>query len=582
MDKSINIAILGNCTTEYIAQALQDECEKKNIFAYIYNAPYDQYNQEILNIDSGLYTSKPEITILFLESFLLFPQWFEFTNLTSDKDNKLSQIQSAFDKLISLIEKIHANSDTKIIMNNFKLPYHSPLGLLDGKYYPGIKDMISMLNMKLNEWSADKEYLFVFDYNGISAQFGHKKSVSQKMIYLANNPATLAFTHVLAGEYMRYILPLKFMSKKCLVLDLDNTLWGGVAGEDGISGIELDITGPGKSYYDFQKEILNLYNKGILLALNSKNNFDDAISIIENHPHMLLRPSHFSSLKINWNDKAKNISEIAKELNIGIDSIVFFDDNPVERELVKTMLPDVTVISVPNDSSKYADTLKNLVEFEMLMITKEDIQRNEMYFANLKRNESISQYKSIDDYLASLEMKIILEYANEFSIPRIAQLTQKTNQFNMTTKRYLDKDIESMAKSEQYMVISCQAIDRLGDNGITGVCIAYLEGANAEIDTYLLSCRILGRNIEYAFIHDVIRRLRNKGIQKIYASYIRTDKNKANENFYEKAGFSKYLWTGSEAKSGLPQALQNDDTNKMLYCIDSDSQLKGIPYIEVI
>ncbi len=578
MDKSINIAILGNCTTDYISRALQNECEKQSICASIYNAPYDQYNQDILNTESGFYNSKPDISILFLESYMLFSEWFDFIKITLEKDNKLSMIQEVFDDLIALVEKIHENSNTKVILNNFKIPYYSPLGILDGKHYLGIKDMISLLNMKLNEWSIDKDYFYVFDYNGMSAQFGHKNSISQKMIYLANNPASLTFTNVLAREYMRYILPLKSMTKKCLVLDLDNTLWGGVAGEDGISGIELDITGQGKSYFDFQKKILNLYNKGIILAINSKNNFEDAISIIDNHPHMLLKRSHFSSLKINWDDKAKNIIEIAKELNIGTDSIVFFDDNPVERELVKTMLPEVTVVSVPTDSSKYVDALNELVEFELLSITKEDIKRNSMYLENLKRSEYKSQYKNINEYLESLEIRIILEYANEFNVPRIAQLTQKTNQFNMTTKRYLQADIEEMAKSEQYMIVSCQATDKFGDNGITGVCIVKTEGTYALIDTYLLSCRVLGRNIEYAFIKNIILKLKSKGIEKIFAQFIKTDKNKANEGFYEKAGFSKYLLTDIDRDIALLKEVKSE----AFYCIESSERLRSIPYIEVI
>ncbi len=563
MDKSIAIAILGNCTTDYIARALAEACKAYELEPRIYTSPYDQYRQDIINQDSGFYAAKPQLSILFLEGYALFPEWFEFSLLTAGKEEKLARLQAVFEDLITLIEKIHANSDSKILLHNFQLPYYASLGILDSKYYPGSKDMVALLNTKLNEWAADKDYVYIFDYNGLKAQFGYQHASSQKLIYLANNPITLAFTQNLAREYLRYLLPIKGLNKKCLVLDLDNTLWGGVAGEDGLAGIKLDRTGVGKSFFDFQREILNLYQKGIILAINSKNNFEDALQVIENHPHMLLRRTHFSSLKINWEDKAQNLLAIAKELNIGLDSLVFFDDNPVERELVKAMLPMVTVVAVPNDSSKYADTLKELLEFEQLKLTQEDLDRNAMYQANQKRNKLISRYKTLDEYLESLEIKMILEQANEFTIPRLAQLTQKTNQFNMTTKRYTQADMEIMAHSESFLVLSCQALDRFGDNGITGLCIAKKEGDEAFIDTYLLSCRILGRNIEYALIQHVVSRLFEEGIRKVSASFIQTEKNKANEDFYEKAGFSK-------------------QASKGLYYVENKKQLKSIPYIEII
>lgn len=566
MDKSVNIAILGNCTTDFLTQALKNECEKHSISARVYNCPYNQYNQEILNKESEFYRSKPELSILFLEGKLLFPEWYEFNSLVEGSKNKISLIDSVFDSLTLILENIHSNNNTNIIINNFKMPYYSPLGILDGNYFPGLKDMVAMLNLKLDEWSADKDYIYIFDYSGLSAQFGNAKAEDPKMYYIAKNTMSFQFMNVLAREYMRYILPLKFMSKKCLVLDLDNTLWGGLAGEDGMSGISLDISGKGKSFYDFQKEIINLYNKGIILAVNSKNNVEDAMSIINNHPHMLLREHHFSSLKINWNDKFSNIKEISKDLNISTDSMVFFDDSPVERELIKSMLPEVKVVEVPADTSRYADTLKNIVEFEFLKITDEDIKRNLMYKGNQRRIELRQQFKNIEDYLASLKIKVVIEYANKFSIPRIAQLTQKTNQFNMTTKRYSQTDIENMVKSENYFVLSCQVLDKFGDNGISGVCIIKMENTCAYFDTFLLSCRVLGRNVEYAYIHKIISLLRGKSIDHIYALFIRTEKNKANEKFYAQAGFTKSL----------------SDEKEIIYSLESINELKSIKYIEMI
>lgn len=538
MANTIRIALLGNTTTEYTGNYLHEECGIYDLEACIYNVPYLQYRQEILDPQSGFYASSPELAILMLEGCELFPHWYEFKTLAADAAFKEKEIHDIADGLIYLVEAIHSKSNnTLIIINNFRIPYSSPLGILDNRMAPGLRQMISALNHRLEEFASRTDYAYVFDYGGFCANTGQSGPQDHKMYYLAKCALTIAATKFLAHEYIRYILPFKSRSKKCLVLDLDNTLWGGIAGEDGAAGISLDITGTGSSYYNFQKEILNLYDRGILLALCSKNNPEDAFEILEKHPHMLLTKKHFSCIKINWQDKAANLLEISRELNIGIDSLVFFDDNPVEREFVKAVLPQVTVVDVPKDSSRYCEALKSLAEFESLKITEEDIGRNELYALNAKQQELKQTADSRDEFLAGLQTRMTVGYADEFTIPRIAQLTQKTNQFNMTTKRYQISDIANMASDCRYVVLHCSVSDRLGDSGTVGCCIASVSQADAEIDTFLLSCRVLGRDIEYAFLSSAVRLLRSKGIDKITAKYIQTGKNKANRSFYLQAGF---------------------------------------------
>ncbi|SHH59314.1 HAD-superfamily phosphatase, subfamily IIIC/FkbH-like domain-containing protein [Sporobacter termitidis DSM 10068] len=566
MDDSINIAILGNCTTDYITKALVQACGNYHIAAEIYNCPYRQYNQEIINPGSGFYKSAPELTILFLEGKNLFPEWFEFKTIMNSREQKLSSVQSILESLISLAEEIHKNSGTKILVNNFKIPHFSPLGILDNKYFPGLRDMISLLNYQLSEWAADKDYVYIFDYHAFSAYYGEANLEDAKMLYMTKTTISLKYTTALAREYMKYILPLKYRAKKCLVLDLDNTLWGGIAGEDGISGVKLDITDSGRSFYDFQKEILNLYYKGVILAINSKNNVEDAMNIIENHPHMLLKKEYFSVMKINWQDKAKNLTEIAEELNISTDSIIFFDDSIVERELVKSLLPEVMVVDVPVDTSKYSDTIRNLIEFEYLKLTAEDLSRNVMYTANKKRDEAQKKFSTVEEYLNSLQTKVILEFSNDFTIPRIAQLTQKTNQFNLTTKRYTQEEITRFHQSPDYIVASVQVTDIYGDNGITGVCIVKLEGDSAFIDTFLLSCRIMGRDVEFAFLSKVVELLRAQGVKTVDALYRKTERNQTTADFYMKAGFSVVSANESETS----------------YRLDESAQPGGIEQIETI
>lgn len=533
----INIALLGNFTTNYMGNSIKEECTKHNINAAIYNTPYNQYNQEVLNTGSGFFAFKPDLAIILLEGKLLFPEWYNFEIMQNEIVFKNTLIQNVFEKIIFLVENIHANTNSTIILNNFKIPYFSPLGILDNKQPLGLKNMVSLLNNKLEEWSYNKDYIYIFDYNGLCAQFGNRRAEDYRMYYLAKNYISFTFTDYMSKEYMRYILPLQSVNRKCLVLDLDNTLWGGLAGEDGISGVKLDISGAGRSFYDFQQEILNLYHKGILLAVNSKNNFDDAINIIENHPYMLLRKKFFSTLKINWQDKATNLENIAKELNIGIDSLVFFDDNPAEREYIKSALPEVRVIEVPNDTSRYIQALHDETAFELLNITEEDITRNKMYEENKQRDEIRQRCKDLKEYLAILNTKIEVEHVNEFTKSRIAQLLQKTNQFNMTTIRYDMKDLEDMIASTNYLLLTCSASDKYGDNGIVGTCISKIEGSKAHIDSFLLSCRVMGRNIEYAFLRVVIDLLKARGVKTISAKYIRTQKNASCSDFYTNAGF---------------------------------------------
>ncbi len=566
MNDSINIAILGNCTTDYIAKALTQVCISYSMSATVYNGPYKQYNQEIFDPMSEFYRTNAELTILFLEGKDLFPKWYDFKTAMESREQKLSYVQSVLESLMRLVEEIHKNSNTTIILNNFKIPHNAPLGILDNKHFPGLRDMLSLLNYRLSQWAADIDYLYVFDYHAFSAYHGQTHLEDTKMLYMTQTTVSLKYTNKLARDYMRYILPLKFKTKKCLVLDLDNTLWGGIAGEDGLSGVKLDITDSGRSFYDFQNEILNLYYKGFILAVNSKNNVEDAMSIIEAHPHMVLKKENFSVMKINWQDKATNMLEIAEELNIGLDSLVFFDDSIVERELVKALLPEVTVVEMPTDTSKYADTLRNLVEFERLKLTEEDLNRNAMYTADKERKAAQGKFSTVEDYLDSLQIKIILEASNEFTMPRIAQLTQKSNQFNLTTKRYTQEDIIKFSNSKDYFVASIQVSDIYGDNGITGVCIVKLADESATIDTFLMSCRIMGRNVEYAFLGKVIELLRASGAKTIYASYKKTAKNTMVSEFYSKAGFT----------------VTSADENGTIYQLDEMTRLDRNGKIEIV
>jgi FkbH-like protein len=327
--------------------------------------------------------------------------------------------------------------------------------------------------------------------------------------------------------------------KKCLVLDLDNTLWGGILGEDGIENLKIGDAYPGLAYLHFQEAILEAANAGIILAICSKNNEEDALEVFEKHPFQLIKLNNISAYRINWQDKATNIQELADELNIGLDSIVFIDDNPAERERVKQMHPEVIVPDFPPSPFLMVSYFKKIYEdhFQAYKLTNEDLSKTSQYIANSERNIFKKSFTTVEEYLKSLEMELTIYEASIFTIPRIAQMTQKTNQFNLTTFRYTDDDIKNKIKKGE--LIHCLSVkDKFGDNGIAVLSIIQIENNIATIDSLLLSCRILGRNIEGVYLNYIINLLFDKNITEVRSCYLPSNKNKQTKDFYEKMNFN--------------------------------------------
>lgn len=326
--------------------------------------------------------------------------------------------------------------------------------------------------------------------------------------------------------------------KKCLVLDLDNTLWGGVLGEDGIDGIKIGGDYPGKAFLYFQEGLLELAKRGVILTICSKNNERDVLDLWEKNPFVLLRKEHFSAWRINWRNKADNIRELSEELNIGLDSLVFVDDNPTERELVRQMLPMVEVPEFPKQPYMLPDFLISLSDryFRVYSVTEEDRRKTEQYKANASRTQERKKFVDFDQYLQSLEIEMRIEPISSFNVSRIAQMTHKTNQFNLTTRRYSESDLMGFS-SEGWLIYCLSVKDRFGDNGITGAVLLRPIDGGYEIDSFLLSCRILGKGIEEVFLSGILNILRNRGVKLVKASYIPTAKNMQVSGFYERTDF---------------------------------------------
>jgi FkbH-like protein len=359
-----------------------------------------------------------------------------------------------------------------------------------------------------------------------------------KFFFLADMRLNPEIMPALAKELCAYLIAVFGKTKKCLVLDLDNTLWGGIIGEDGLSGISLAPHGAGQEFYLFQKTILAFHRRGIILAINSKNNWEDAMEVFEKHPHMILKREHFAAMRINWQDKIANFRELAEEINIGLDSMVFADDDPANRAMVNEFLPEVDILDMPGDTALYFKALLDYKGFSILEFTEEDKKRGEMYFAESQRREIKSQATDLDSFLRGLDLAISIEPISELTLPRAAQLTQKTNQFNLTTCRYQVEDIKNFI-SNGYKIWTLSAKDRFGNYGMTGLLIARKEKENWAIDTFLLSCRILGKKIEEQFLNYALNELKSIGAKKVLAKYIATKKNGQAKDFYGRMGFKK-------------------------------------------
>ena len=535
-EKNIKIAILSSFTFKGIEEILFVKCCKLGVIPKFFIGDYNQYHQEILDEKRGLYKFDADIIILFIDlRSLLGEQFFLPYQLSDDErkqwiDEKLSEIQS-------LIDKIKENSSAKVILHNFEVPLHSPLGIAESKQKFGFIESIEFLNSELKNLFKSDSQVFIFDYNSFSSKIGKQNIMDHKMYYLGDMKVDMKYLPELCESYLSYVKPVLSLTKKCIVLDLDNTLWGGIVGEDGLEGIKLGPTPEGRPFMEFQKYLLSLFNRGIILAINSKNNFDDAMQVLKDHPHMVLKEKHFASMRINWDDKISNMKSIVEELNIGLDSFVFFDDVKLNREMIKDALPEVFVVDLPDDPSLYVDTIMNLQEFNTFQITEEDRKKGRMYAERRSRKIFKKTVTDITEYLKRLDMIATIEKANSFNIPRISQMTQKTNQFNMTTRRYLEEDIKKFSNDKNHLVASIKIEDKFGDNGITGVAIVEKEKDKWKIDTFLLSCRVIGRNIENSLLAYIVEQANKENVKEISAEFISTKKNAPAKDFYKNNNF---------------------------------------------
>lgn len=446
---------------------------------------------------------------------------------------------SAREELGKVFDIMMASEVPIIALNTFVVPFRSETGFRVAT--SDITSEVIRLNDFVRNFVREHSPRFcLMDWNRLAHRIGEAEAMDYRYWYLSKAPFKRSFLDSLARELIKVVFALKGYVKKCLVLDCDNTLWGGIIGEDGIEGIRLDGHDyPGRAYYDFQKTILQLAERGVLITLCSKNNKQDVLDVLDKHPWSLLKRNHLSGLRINWEDKATNLVELAKELNLGLDALVFVDDNPRELELIRQVLPQVTTLQVPNRLYEYPELLLRDGLFDTFSISKEDKQRANLYQIETQRKAERNQHQDLEGYLASLGLGVTIHLANDQEANRVAQLTQKTNQFNLTTRRYSDYDIANLRSSLDVCVYSLSANDRFGSLGLVGVFIARRRQDTAVVDSLLMSCRALGRRLEFTFVLECMRRIvAGWGIQTWEAEYLATAKNSQVADFWSALGFA--------------------------------------------
>ena len=549
-DKKIKIAILGSFTLKGLDECMRVKCSLKNTQYKSYIGNYNQYNQEILEENSELYKFDPDLTFLVIDTRSILGKIFDNPYSVSDEERK-HIVEEKFDELRNIISVFQKNTRKKLVVFNFQIPSFSPNGIIENKSEFGFHKMVNELNNLLEKLGKEKSSLFVFDFNQFVLKHGQNNVFNYKQFFLGDIHISFDFIPYLAEDLMTYVKSSLGLNKKCIVLDLDNTLWGGVVGEDGFNGIELGHTPNGRAFVEFQKRLLGLWQQGIILAINSKNNFDDAIKVIKEHPNMILREEHFANIQINWNDKAINLKKITDEINIGTSSMVFFDDDKLNQERIKQEFPEILTVELSNDPSEYVKILEELNDFDVLHRTEEDAKRGKMYAQERKRNEFKNEVSDLNKFLEQLDITVKIENSNEFLIPRISQLTLKTNQFNLTTRRYQEEEIRKISDDNSFKVGCAQVSDKFGDNGITGVYIIKKNDDVWLLDTFLLSCRVMGRGVEDAVLSHILKDAKNNGVREFRAEFIPTEKNKPSENFLTDNGFTKKgdLWVFDLEKS---------------------------------
>ena len=526
---AIHIHFLRNFTVEPIEPYLKFHVLRDAIRPTISYGGFDTLMQEALDSESELRTAAPDIVVLAIELTMLDPKYTE-PDWSADH---------AIERLEQIYDTVRDNTSAVCIANTMIAPLYAESESAPVQH--GTDSEIARINAWIWQYAeAGAGRIVAVDWDHLLDYAGTDNAIDNRYWRMSMAPFKGGFLDLYSREITKVVRALMGRAKKCLVLDCDDTLWGGVIGEDGIDNIRLDPDEEsGRGYYEFQRNVLALHDRGVLIALCSKNNVEDIWEVMERKPHCLLKKEHLAAWRINWEDKASNIAALADEMNLALDSFVFVDDSPRECELIRTALPQVAVLQVPENLGDYPRLLVDDGLFDTISVSIEDRQRATMYRDEARRSKGRQLQVSLDDYLASLEQTLRVWEATGEDRARVAQLAQRTNQFNLTTRRHSEGQIDAFMNDDNAAVYVMSVTDRYGDMGTTGVLIAQRDDQIARIDSLLLSCRVLGRKLEFAFVDTCLHRLEQRwSITAWEAEFLATRKNTQVADFWDRVGFS--------------------------------------------
>ena len=532
----IRLALLGDCATQHLAVSLKGYAAFIEQNLQVYDADYNQIEAQLVDPGSELYRFMGEESGFILLCMCTQMLYHRFVSCR----NKAGFAQEEVQKIRSFWEIGQSRTKAVLLQLTFPVMDDGVYGNYAAKTEESFLFQVRKLNVMLSEQAALHKQVFLIDADRLQSRYGADAFCDEKMYYIAKMPWSAWILPELAKQVLDVVMAVRGSFKKCLITDLDNTLWGGVVGDDGIEGIEIGELGIGHAFEELQLWMKELKKRGILLAVCSKNDEDRAKEPFEKHPDMILRLDDFAMFAANWEDKAANILHIQQTLNIGQDSLVFLDDNPFEREQVRSMLPMVTVPELPPDPALYLTFLRDLNLFETASVSAEDADRTGQYQAEAKRVQSMASFADYDEYLESLGMEAQVRPFDEFHIPRIAQLTQRSNQFNLRTVRCTEEDVRRLAESDRYITMYMTLKDKFGDHGLISVVI--LEKVDTDtlfMYNWLMSCRVLKRGMEEFILNAVMKEAADRGYRTVLGEYIRTPKNRMVQDIYERLGFTR-------------------------------------------
>ena len=526
----VKVALLGDSATQFLATAIKGSAIIEGYEFELFEADYNQVEPLFINSSSELYSFAPQYIIVFQSTHKLLSK---YNKLRTEEQHTLA------DNRLEFVRHICASTQAKIIYFNYPEIDDTIFGSYSNKTQNSFTYQVRKLNYELMILAQEHANLFICDISALQNKLGRDMMFHPSVYISTEMVLSIDALPYVAALAVDIIISLQGKFKKCLILDLDNTVWGGVIGDDGIEKIQLGHElGIGKAFTELQEWALKLKNRGIILAICSKNNEDVAKEPFERHPEMVLRLDDISVFVANWENKADNIRKIQSILNIGFDSMVFLDDNPFERNLVRENLPEVTVPELPEDPAQYLEYLYGLNLFETTTYSNADADRTRQYQVESQRAIAQFSFTNEADFLKSLDMQSEVSIFNNFNTPRVSQLSQRSNQFSLRTIRYTEADIERLASNSNYHNFSFTLTDKYGDNGL--ICVIILHNRDSHtlfVDTWLMSCRVLRRGMEHFTLNTIVSYAKEQQVKHIIGEYIATPKNKLVQNHYIDLGF---------------------------------------------